>query len=164
VGRRVAGDDVDGVGAVGHGDLPDPAAAGALHLVERVVALVGGEAGVAVAGVSAVVNVPPVGQAVAAVGEDESRVGDVAGGDDAFGGLEIDHRGEGGGAVVVGDGQAGGACAGQVVGIAGQQGEGYPLSGLHVGVVDRVDRHQRRRGARRNDDRAAEALVASSTG
>src|SRR5439155_21003413 len=86
VGGGVAGDEVDGVGAVG--DLQRPGAqAIRLHVGERVVALVGDEVALAVGGVG---QVPAVGQAVALVAEVRGGVGDVAGRPGSLGRLKVD--------------------------------------------------------------------------
>src|SRR5207237_2076347 len=95
----------DDVVAVGDRDLPDAAAAVALHRDERVVALVGRQRRIAVAGERGGGQVPAVTEPVAPVAEDGAGVRDVACRHRRRRGLEVDVRGEGaGGSVIVGDG------------------------------------------------------------
>src|SRR5213083_1553877 len=84
---------MDGVWAVGDGDLPGPRAV-ELRVHEGVVALVGRFGVVAVAGGGGDPEVPPVCQAVA-VGEGQAGVGDIAGRDGGVVRLEVDAGGEG---------------------------------------------------------------------
>ncbi len=84
----IAGNHVDGIGAVGHGDLPDMAARGILHGDPGIVARVAHDT--THVGVRRVVHVPAVGKTIPPVALDVAIIRQVAGRHRDARGLEVD--------------------------------------------------------------------------